>query len=78
MEREPMDLEQAETLARAGNVGRVSLALLVELDRLRAEVTELGGKYVAAAQAVGRVQAMCGSDGTVSMADVRRALRGHP
>lgn len=78
MRRAAMDLEEAETLARGGNVGRVSLALLAEVDRLRAEVTELGNKHVADAQAIQRVQAMCSGQGTVRMADVRRSLRGSP
>lgn len=71
----PMDLEEAEVLARYG-YGRVSSALLAEVDRLRAEVTELGNKHVAGAQALYRVQQMCSGNGVVSSRDVRRALRG--
>jgi hypothetical protein len=52
------------------------VALAAELRRLQTEVTDLGGRYVSSAQAIGRVQAMCADEGTVRMADVRRALQG--
>lgn len=41
MERVPMDLDEAEILARAGHAGRVATALLVALDEARARVAEL-------------------------------------
>jgi hypothetical protein len=39
--RTPMDLDEAETLAKDGNVGRVSLALYAEVLRLREENAKL-------------------------------------
>lgn len=48
MERVPMDLDEAKTLARAGNVGRTSLALFAELEKVEATVDLLRASIVQA------------------------------